>query len=38
MRKRMFEGVSDEDMAAAHRVLKALAEKLTHGPDAAPGI
>lgn len=38
MRKRMFEGVSDEDMAAALRVLKALAEKLTHGPDAAPAI
>jgi DNA-binding MarR family transcriptional regulator len=36
MRQRMFEGVSQEDMAAALRVLDALAAKLNHGPD-APG-
>ena len=35
MRQRMFEGVSEDDMAAALRVLDALAAKLTHGPDAA---
>lgn len=35
MRQRMFEGVSDDDMTAALRVLDALAAKLTHGPDAA---
>lgn len=35
MRQRMFEDVSEDDMAAALRVLDALAAKLRHGPDAA---
>lgn len=35
MRQRMFEGVSEDDMAASLRVLDALAAKLRHGPDAA---
>ena len=34
MRQRMFEGISDDDLAAALRVLKILSSKLTHGPDA----
>lgn len=36
MRQRMFEGVSEDDIVAALRVLNALAVKLRHGPD-APG-
>ena len=35
MRQRMFEGVSQDDMAASLRVLDALAAKLRLGPDAA---
>lgn len=34
MRQRMFEGVSEDDMIAALRVLDALSIKLTSGPDA----
>ncbi|MFA4937835.1 MarR family winged helix-turn-helix transcriptional regulator [Brevundimonas sp.] len=34
MRQRVFEGISADDMAAALRVLDALADKLAHGPDA----
>lgn len=34
MRQRTFHGLSEEDMAAALRVLDALAAKLTDGPDA----
>lgn len=36
MRQRVFEGLSEDDMAAALRVLDAAAAKLTRGPD-APG-
>lgn len=36
MRQRVFEGLSEDDMAAALRVLDAVAAKLTHSPD-APG-
>jgi DNA-binding MarR family transcriptional regulator len=35
MRQRMFEGLSETDIAAALRVLDVLASRLTHGPDAA---
>jgi DNA-binding MarR family transcriptional regulator len=34
MRQRVFEGLSEDDMAAALRVLDAVAAKLTHSPDA----
>lgn len=34
MRQRMFDGVSEDDISAALRVLDALSAKLTSGPDA----